>query len=90
MFANDTSENGAYWTYAKIDKIFTEKTQGTGIYQCYCSKTSSYELLLEGDVEQICYNYVYNLGGGYAISTSISIFITVINLLIKTICIFLI
>jgi len=55
--------------------------QGTGIYQCYCRKTSSFTDLAKSD--NICHEYEKDMKGGYALSESVSVAITVVNSIIQ-------
>ena len=65
--------------------------QGTGIYQCYC-KTQTYTELTDAALskDNICKAYLRKYGGGYALSEAVTVVITVVNIVIRTLCIFMI
>jgi hypothetical protein len=83
--------NTLFFEYAQLDKDYTVEKQGTGIYQCYC-KSRSYTELAEAGTEDsnICSKYVWQFGGGYALSEVITVVITVVNLVIRDIIIWMI
>lgn len=67
---------------ATVDKPYTLAFQGTGIYQCYCKEFSAL-----GDFandKTFCHEYSLDQNGGYAISESVSVAITVVNTIIRT------
>lgn len=83
--------NTEYAYYAGIDKPFTLDKQGTGIYQCYCKSEGYAELASSGlDDNSLCKAYVWQFGGGYVLSELVSVVITVVNIIIRTFCIFMI
>jgi len=63
--------------------------QGTGIYQCYCEKFGSTGLIVPEDLG-ICETYCLDQAWGLTLSTTISVGITVINMIIREISIVLI
>jgi hypothetical protein len=77
--------------YADLDKDYTLYKQGTGIYQCYCKGRSYTELaesgLSDGDT---CHKYFVQFGGGYALGELVTVVITVVNLIIRDVVIWMI
>lgn len=86
-----TASNGIvdvtdYEKWAVIDAPLTYERQGSGILQCYC-KTYGPAI---PDKDSTCYTYFTQQSGGYAISQLVTIAITVVNTIIRTLCIMLI
>ena len=80
-----------YQEYASSDKDLTIDRQGTGVYQCYCKQQSYAELAQAGlSGEGLCYNYIVEFSGGEVMSTAVSIAITIVNTIIRVICVFMI
>ena len=73
---------------AWADQGYTLSFQGTGIYQCYCRTHSS--LGDFADSSKLCHNYQLDMKGGYSISELVSVAVTVVNTIIRTINIILI
>jgi len=90
QFNNDFTEGGDYWQQAEIDERFTMEQQGSGIYQCFCHGYVTHGKLTKVGQYGICGKYVTNEVGGYLTTTSITVLISVINIVIRTICIVLI
>ncbi len=79
-----------YQQYAELDKTYTLAEQGTGIYQCYCAKTVGYVSLLSAGGDSLCSDYVDDEAGGYLLTEIITVLITVVNMIIRDVCIVLI
>ena len=77
--------------YADIDKDYTLFKQGTGIYQCYCKGRSYTELAESGlSDNDTCHKYFVQFGGGYALGELVTVVITVVNLVIRDVVIWMI
>lgn len=77
-----------YAEYASLDKDYTLDKQGTGIYQCYCSAQGYADLASAGlEDGNICHSYFIQFGGGYALSELVTVVITVVNIIIRTLVI---
>lgn len=70
--------------WAAIDKIYTLKEQGVGIYQCYCK--NEYTGAIFGN-DSICGKYDADMAGGYMLTETMTVAITVINMIIRDISI---
>lgn len=57
MFDGNDERYSPYWTYANLDKNYTLAKQGTGIYQCFCTKFGSTGLILDSSEVGICLEY---------------------------------
>lgn len=81
--------NADLWLeYATLDKDYTIAKQGTGTYQCYCEQMGL--AALAADKNSICSTYFNQYLGGEALGELVTVVITVVNILIRTLCIFLI
>lgn len=85
----DGEINDAYYQeYAQVDKDLTTSKQGTGIYQCYCREQVGAGKATENG--NICNTWFSQAYGGYAIGECVTIAITVVNTIIRSLCIWLI
>lgn len=78
-----------YEQYANFDKEPTFNKQGTGIYQCYCKGYASLSTA-STDKGDLCNTWFRNTYGGYGISESVTVLITIVNIIIRSLCIYMI
>lgn len=79
---NETDSEFAKW--AVVDKTYTLKEQGVGIYQCYC------KIFYSGAIfggSSTCSQYDADMAGGYMLTETMTVAITVINMIIRDISI---
>ncbi len=99
MFASNVSDP-SFIGVAFMDKDSTLDYNGTGLYYCYCSlylKTNSlYTVLYDGDTTDqavdanFCFQYAHDNLKGSALSTLVSLSVSVINIILRTVNMFLI
>lgn len=83
MFDNNLSDE-TFKTYANVDKIPTLKSQGTGLYQCFCKEFNS--LGLENETgEDFCEEYTSDISFAYYMAKFVSFAIVFINIVIRKI-----
>ena len=82
QFAGDAE---LYKTYAGNDKAYTEKLQGTGIYQCYCKQHATF-----WSSDDLCDSWQRSFQKGTALSSAVSYGIVVFNIIIREVNIILI
>ena len=74
--------------YASHDKDYTQDKKGAGIYQCYCKQYSNFETLTSK--ADLCYTYQTGIYTGKVLSTSVTILVSLINMVIKKLNLYLI
>lgn len=85
------NQQSLYPTYASLDQTYTVNQQGTGIYQCYCKQQGLTQLAdAAGNDGSICHEYFVQYSGGYFLGELVTVVITVVNIMIRTLCIFMI
>lgn len=91
QFMNGTVVNVTEYAYyaQNVDMDLTLNRQGSGIYQCYCK---NYADLVDAshNTANFCHTWFRQAYGGYAIGESVTVAITVVNIIIRSLCIFLI
>jgi hypothetical protein len=63
---------------AEYDKSSTENNNGLGYYQCYCKLHSS-------DATSLCDMYTYDYFIGLSLRNAVTVLVSVVNILIRTI-----
>lgn len=74
-----------YEFYATVDEVPTVNRQGTGMYQCYCKNYAE-----NATNPNLCDTYYEQQRGGYVIGQSVTVAITIVNIVIRSFCIWLI
>jgi hypothetical protein len=99
MFQSNINDTN-FIAVAYLDKDSTLSYNGTGLYYCYCSlylkSNSLFTVLYDGDTTNgqidtnFCFQYAHDNLKGSALSTLVSLSVSVINIVLRTINMFLI
>jgi hypothetical protein len=92
-----------YYTFAALDQPYTNQEKGTGVYQCFCelqSKSANFtkavnaieknQTGVDNAAENLCGDWKGALRGGTMISTGVSASVTLVNMIIRGLNIFLV
>jgi len=74
----------AYKQHAEHDLEETSQFRGAGYYMCYCKKNSKASEALR-DEDDLCYKYQKDKSTGLALTTTVTILVSIINIVIRTI-----
>jgi hypothetical protein len=88
---NGQIDTAMYAYYAEyVDMALTVERQGTGIYQCYCKDYADIvSASSNSGPDAFCNTWFRQAYGGYAIGELVTVAITVVNIIIRSLCIFL-
>jgi len=86
-----------YYDFAEQDLKYTNQAKGTGVYQCFCelnAKNATFAGFITSSenstaAEELCHDWKHALRGGSAISSGVSFAVTLVNMIIRTMNIFL-
>ena len=77
--------------YAKYDKEPTLNSYPTGIYKCYCKNQTLTQVTdKKNALYDLCYPWFQETYYGYGIAESVTVAITVVNIIIRSLCIWMI
>jgi len=73
-------------SYAEYDKDETQNMRGAGYYMCYCKMESSFAKIAKNKDRENdpCYKYYTDVASGLALTNTVTILVSVINIVIRT------